>query len=116
MLTEWNHLQEIREKLQQRPADQDRVFWEAASESLQPAGHVDTGTDHGELEPLAAAQVAGDHLTEVQADPLAQGRPAGFDQLNIQPLEALAHRQGGPHGRQSLLGVATAAGHAEGCP
>ena len=49
----------------------------------------------------------------MQADALAQGRPAGRDQLLIQPPEAGLHRQGRPNGRQGLNRITAAAGHAE---
>ena len=113
MRFETNHLQLIRQQREQGPADQDRGIRELAGEALQTAGHDHAHTDHGELQPLAGAEVAGHHLAEVQADALAQGRTARRGQFGIELRQAGLHRQGRPDRRQGFHPIAAAAGHAE---
>src|SRR5216683_1030811 len=65
----------------------DQRAVEFAAEMLDPAGQVHIGADHGEIEPVAGADIAVGHRAVMQRDPSLEQRCAG-------PLAPVALGQG----------------------
>ena len=78
---------------------------ERTAEALQAADQIDGGTDRGEIEPVGRADIAPQHLAEMQRDAEGQGR------LALPPARLVEMRHSGPRsGDGAQRGVAGAGG------
>ena len=74
---------------------QQHVLVERAAHGGDPAGLVDRGADHGEVEPVVAADVAVEHLADVQAEIEARDRQAVGRAPLVQGADAADRVAGG---------------------
>src|SRR6266478_6485166 len=77
----------------------DQRAVEFAAEMLDPAGQVYIGADHGEIEPVAGADIAVGHRAVMQRDPGVERRRAG----SLAPVALRQRRQALPRrGKRAL--------------
>ena len=77
-----------------------------AGDLLQPRGEIDGGTDAGEVEPVAAADIAVQNLPDMQRDAEAEALDGVADRIMHRFDAGAGFARGLQHARADLLGIA----------